>query len=113
MVLIPLDNFNRTKVDGAAITGVIVTINNDKCTVAVKEGMLKKAYVYHQLGAVPEPSSNNSELMDLEEVYVGWREQPKITEREAAAQNSTAREIAPRISVSAKRLVLECCRGNF
>jgi hypothetical protein len=71
IVLIPLDVLDHTKVDGASITRVIVKINGNKYTVAVKEGVLKRAYMYHRLGAVPEPS-NNLEVMDLEEVC--WME---------------------------------------
>ncbi len=35
MVLIPLDDVDCTKVDGTAITGVVVKIDNGVCTVAV------------------------------------------------------------------------------
>ncbi len=42
VVLVPLNNVNRTKVDGASICGVICQIKNDMCTVAIKEGVLWK-----------------------------------------------------------------------
>jgi hypothetical protein len=42
VVLIPLNDVNRTKVDGAAINGVVVKIDNGMCTVAVQEGVLKR-----------------------------------------------------------------------
>jgi hypothetical protein len=63
VVLVPLDDVERTKVDGASICGVICQIKNNMCTVAVKEGVLRKSYVYHWLGGVPE-ASNNRALME-------------------------------------------------
>ena len=51
VVLIPLDDVDRTKVDGANLAGVVVSMSKLKstCRVAVKQGVLKRAYVYHVL----------------------------------------------------------------
>ncbi len=85
VVLIPLDDVDHTKVDGANLAGVIVSINKDKstCWVAVKQGLLYRAYVYHVLKPVPE-ALNNLDAMDLRDAYDNWRSLPKVTEREAA-----------------------------
>ena len=62
-----------------------MTINKDKstCKVAVKQGLLHRAYVFHALRAVPI-ASNNRKVMELEDAYLHWQGLPKITEREAA-----------------------------
>jgi len=85
VVLVPLDDVDRTKVDGANLCGVVVTVNKDKstCRVAVKQGLLHRAYVYHKLKPVPK-ASNNLDALDLREAFEDWRSLPKITEREAA-----------------------------
>jgi hypothetical protein len=65
VVLIPLDDVNRTKVDGANLAGVVVLINKDKsnCWLAVKQGLMHRAYPYHVLKPVPE-ASNYLDVMD-------------------------------------------------
>lgn len=85
VVLVPLDDVDRCKVDGGCLCGVVVSINKSKstCRVAVEHGLLHRAYVYHSLKAVP-PTSNNIDAMNLREAYDSWRSLPKITEREAA-----------------------------
>ncbi len=85
VVLIPLDDVDCTKVDGANLAGVVVLINKDKstCRVAVKQGVLHCAYVYHVLKPVPE-ASNNLDAMDLRDAYENWSSLPKFTKREAA-----------------------------
>jgi hypothetical protein len=85
VVLVPLDAVDCTKVDGGNLVGVVVLINKSKstCRVAVKEGLLHCAYVYHVLKPVPE-ASNNLDVMNLSEAYEDWRSLPKITERETA-----------------------------
>jgi hypothetical protein len=67
VVLVPLSDVDCTKVDGKTLAGVIVTINKDKstCKVAVKQGLLHRAYVFHALRAVPI-ASNNRKVMELE-----------------------------------------------
>ncbi len=81
VVLVPLDNVDRTKVYGASLVGVIVSINKDKstCQMAVKNGLLHRAYVFHALGAVPK-SSNNWVTNGLEDIFNNWKGLPKITE---------------------------------
>jgi hypothetical protein len=68
VVLVPLDDVDRTKVAGVSLVEVIVSINKDKstCRVAVKNGLLHRAYVFHALGAVPK-SSNNQVTNGLED----------------------------------------------
>ncbi len=85
VVLVPLDDVDRTKVDGASLVGVIVSINKDKsnCRVAIKNGLLHRVYVFHTLGAVPK-ASNNQVTNDLEDVFNNWKGLPNITEQEAA-----------------------------
>ncbi len=87
IVLVPLDEVDRTKVDGGNLVGVIVSINKDKstcrCRVAVKRGVLKRAYSHYNLRIVPD-ASNNRMVMDLEEAFTDSRSLPSITEREAA-----------------------------
>jgi hypothetical protein len=81
VVLVLLDDADRTKVDCASLAGVIVSINKDKstCWVAVKIGLLDHAYVFHALGAVPK-SSNNWVTNGLEDIFNNWKGLPKITE---------------------------------
>jgi hypothetical protein len=92
VVLVPLDNVDCAKVDGANLAGVIVLTNKDisTCRVAVKQGLLHQAYVYHCLKAVSE-TSNNLDMMDLRDAYKNCRLLPKITEREAACYISLVR----------------------
>ncbi len=70
IVLVPLDDVDRTKVDSASLVGVIVSINKDKstCRVAVKNELLHHTYVSHALGAVPK-ASYNWVTNDLENVF--------------------------------------------
>ena len=104
VVLIPLDDVDRTKVDGANLAGVVVSMSKLKstCRVAVKQGVLKRAYVYHVLKPVPE-ASNNLDAMDLREAYENWRSLPMITEREAARFIS---------SVGGQGIIHCNCRGS-
>ena len=82
----------------------MVTIDKKKttCRVAVKQGLLHRAYVYHKLKPVPE-ASNNREVLDLQEAFEDWRSLPKITEREAARFIS---------SVGGQGIVHCNCRGS-
>ena len=104
IVLVPLDEVDRTKVDGGNLVGVIVSINKDKstCRVAVKRGVLKRAYSHHNLRIVPD-ASNNRMVMDLEEAFTDWRSLPSITEREAARHVS---------SVGGQGMVKCNCKGE-
>ncbi len=89
IVLVPVNNVDRTKVDGAGIVGVVVESNEKhaSCCVAVNAGVLNCLYVYHKLRAVAK-HSNDRMLNGLEEVFQGWMVLPKITEREAARSES-------------------------
>jgi hypothetical protein len=104
VVLVPLDDVDRTKVDGACLAGVVVSIDKAKSSVrvAVKQGVLHRAYVYHTLKPVPK-ASNNLDVMDLREAYENWRSLPKLTEREAARYVS---------SVGGQGIVHCNCRGS-
>jgi hypothetical protein len=85
VIIVPLDHVNLTKVGSANLVGVIVSINQAKstCQVAVKNGLLNRAYMYHALGAVPTTSHNRATI-DLEDIFNGWKGLPKIIEQEAA-----------------------------
>lgn len=81
-----------------------MSINKDKstCRVAVKRGVLKRAYSHHNLRIVPD-ASNNRQVMDLEEAFTDWRSLPSITEREAARHVS---------SVGGQGMVKCNCKGE-
>ena len=133
VVLVPLSDVDCTKVDGKTLAGVIVTINKDKstCTVAVKEGLLHRAYAFHALRVVPI-ASNNRKAIDLEDANLHWHGLPKITEREAARfvssvggqgmvkcnckgdciTNSCACKKAGRICSSCCHRNSKCCKNN-
>ena len=133
IVLVPLSDVDCTKVDGKTIPGVIVSINKDKstCRVAVKQGLLHRACVFHALRLVPE-ASNNRKVMDLEDAYKDWQGLPKITEREAArfissvggqgmvkcfckgdcSNNSCACKKAGRLCSSRCHRNSKCCKNN-
>jgi hypothetical protein len=59
-VLIPLDDVDRTKIDGANLAGVVVSINKNTsaCWVVVKQSLLHRAYVHHVLKPVLKDSNN-------------------------------------------------------
>ncbi len=80
IILVPLNEVDHTKVDGGNLAGVIMLINKDKstCRVAVKQGLLPRAYIFHSLRVVPK-ASNNRKVMDLKEAYIHWQGLPKIT----------------------------------
>ena len=104
VVLVKLDDVDRTKIDGGHLVGVIVSMNKYRstCHVAVKQGVLKRAYNYHRPSIVPG-ASNNCEVVDLEEAYTDWRSLPTITEREAARHVS---------SVGGQGMVKCNCKGD-
>jgi len=85
VVMVPLDDVDRTKVDGGSLCGVVVSINklNSSCRVAVAHGLLHRAYVYHKLKVLPK-ASNDIDLNNLRDAYNNYRSLPKLTEREAA-----------------------------
>ena len=65
---------------------VLISKLKSTCRVAVKQGVLKRAYYYvnHVLRPVPA-ASNNHDAMDLRDAYKNWRSLPTLTEREAAS----------------------------
>ncbi len=133
VVLVPLDNIYRTKVNGVSLVGVIVSVNKDKstCWVEVKNGSLHHAYVFHALGSVPK-SSNNQVTNGLEDVFNDWKGLPKIREQEAACfissvggqgmvkcnykgdctTNSCACRRASRLCSSCCHRNSKCCKNN-
>jgi hypothetical protein len=85
VVLVPLDDVDRTKVDGGNLCGVVVSVNkiNSSCRVAVAQGLLHRAYAYHALKLLPE-ASNDIDLNNLRDAYENYLSLPRLTEREAA-----------------------------
>ena len=85
VVLVPLDDVDRTKVDGGNLSGVVVSVNklNSSCRVAVAQGLLHRAYAYHALKLLPE-ASNDIDLNNLRDAYENYLSLPRLTEREAA-----------------------------
>jgi hypothetical protein len=85
VVLVPLDDVDRTKVDGGNLCGVVVSVNklNSSCRVAVAQGLLHRAYVYHALKLLPK-GSNDIDLNNLRDAYDNYLSLPRLTEREAA-----------------------------
>ena len=73
VVLVPLDDLNRTKVDGGNLSGVVVSINklNSSCRVAVAQGLLHRAYAYHTLKLLPKVS-NDIDLNNLQDAYENY-----------------------------------------
>ena len=74
LVLVPLNDVDRTKVDGTNLAGVAVSISKlaSTCQVAVKQGLLNHAYAYHVLKPIPE-GSNNLDAMDLRDAFENWQ----------------------------------------
>jgi hypothetical protein len=85
VVLVPLDDVDRTKVDGGNLSGVVVSVNklNSSCRVAVAQGLLHRAYAYHALKLLPK-ASTDIDLNNLRDAYKNYRSLPRLTEREAA-----------------------------
>jgi hypothetical protein len=85
VVLVPLDDVDHTKVDGANICGVVVSVNkrNSSWRVVVAQGLLHCAYVYHALKLLPK-ALNDIDLNNLRDAYKNYRSLPRLTEREAA-----------------------------
>jgi hypothetical protein len=85
VVLVPLANVNKAKVDPQNLTGVIVKIDNNRMLawVVVKSGLLKQWYSYHKLTRVLG-EGNNIELLGLQEANLGWGLMKVISEWEAS-----------------------------
>jgi hypothetical protein len=73
VVLVPLHNVDKAKVDAQNFTGVIVKIDINRMLVwvVVKTGLLKQWYSYHKLTCVVG-KGNNIELLGFQEAYLGW-----------------------------------------
>jgi hypothetical protein len=104
VVLVPLDNVDRTKVDGGNLIGVVIFTDKNKttCRVAVKNGVLQKAYAYHALKLLPG-TSNDIDLNDLRGAFEDHGSLPKIAERQAARYVS---------SVGGQGIILCQCRSE-
>jgi hypothetical protein len=81
VVLVPLHNVNKAKVDSQNLTGVIVKfdINRMLAWVVVKSGLLKQWYSYHKLTRVVG-KGNNIELLGLQKACLGWAMMKVISE---------------------------------
>jgi hypothetical protein len=89
VVLMPLANVDKAKVDAQNLTGVIVKIDINRmlARVVVKSDLLKQLYSYHKLTYVVG-KGNNIELLGLQEAYLGWGLMKVISEREASRNES-------------------------
>ncbi len=89
VVLVPLADVNKAKVDAQNLTGVIVKIDNNRmlARVVVKSGLLKQWYSYHKLTRVMG-KGNNIELLGLQEAYLGWGLMKVISEQEVSRNES-------------------------
>jgi hypothetical protein len=80
VVLIPISDLDKCKLDSGNIVGVIVEkTETDYYRVVCKEGQLQNLYAYHRLTRLTG-SSNDRKLHGLEEVYSSWRGLSKVSE---------------------------------
>jgi hypothetical protein len=91
VVLVPLVDVDKAKVDAQNLTGVIVNIDINRmlARVVVKSGLLKQwySYSYHKLPSVVG-KGNHIELFGLKEAYLGWGLMKVISEQEASRNES-------------------------
>jgi hypothetical protein len=89
VVLVPLANVDKAKVDAQNFTGIIVKIDTNRmlARVVVKFGLLKQWYSCHKLTRVVG-KGNNIELLGLQEAYLGWGLMKVISEWEASRNES-------------------------
>ncbi len=89
VVLVPLEDVDKAKVDAQNLTGVIVEIDTNKmlARVVVKLGLLKQWYSYHKLTRVVG-KGNNIELLGLQEAYLRWGLMKVISEWEVSRNES-------------------------
>ncbi len=89
VVLVPLHDVNKAKVDAQNLSGVIVKIDINRmlAQVVVKTGPLKQWYSYRKLTLVVG-MGNNNELLGLQEAYLGWVTMKVISEWEASRSKS-------------------------
>jgi len=85
IVLVPLDDVDRTKVDGGNLSGVVVSVNksNSSYRVVVAQGLLHHAYADHALKLLPK-APNDIDLNNLRDAYENYLSLPRLTERESA-----------------------------
>ncbi len=85
VVLVPLANADKAKVDAQNLTGVIVKIDINRMLVwvVVKSGLLKLWHSYHKLTHVVG-KGNIIELLGLQEAYLRWGLMKVISEGEAS-----------------------------
>ena len=74
VVHVPLKDVDKVKVDTGNLTGVIVQVDksHSQAWVAVKSGLLKTWYIFHQLGCITG-YGNNVELNGLSETSRNWK----------------------------------------
>ncbi len=89
VVLVPLVDVDKAKVDAQNLTGVIVKIETNRMLVQVVviSGLLKQWYSYHKLTCVVG-KGNNIELLGLQDAYLGWGLMNVISELEASRNES-------------------------
>ncbi len=89
VVLVPLADVDKAKVDAQNLNGIIVKIDIDRmlARVVVKSGLLKQWYSYHKLTCVVV-KVNNTELLGLQEAYLEWGLIKVISEWEASRNES-------------------------
>ena len=89
VVHVPLKDIDNAKVDTGNLTGVIVQVDkaHSQARVAVKGGMLKPWYIYHQLRCI-SGKGNDKELNGLSDALANWKTMKIIMEREAARNES-------------------------
>ncbi len=89
VVLVPLADVDKAKVDAQNLTGVIVNIDIHRmlARVVVKSGLLKQWYSFHKLTHVVG-KGNNMELLGLQEAYLGWGLMKVSSEWEASRNES-------------------------
>jgi len=99
-----IEGVDCTKVDPGNLIGVVVSTDkrHSTCRIAVKHGLLHRAYIYHAVKTV-DPASNNMDLHDLRDAFDNWRSLPKLTERAAARFIS---------SVGGQGMIHCMCRGE-
>ncbi len=85
VVLVPLADVDKAKVDAQNLTRVIVKIDINRmlARVVVKSGLLKQWYSYHKHTCVVG-KGNNIELLGLQEAYLGWGLMKVVSEWKAS-----------------------------
>lgn len=80
VVLIPVSDYDKGKLDSGNIVGVVVEkTKTDNHRVACIQGQLQNLYPYHRLNRLTG-ASNDRNLHGLEDVYSSWRGLSKVSE---------------------------------